>query len=85
MDDFIKMYNATLKYIKTKHFNKEKCTFSFRRLRTDELKDIKEEIIQMGKNIQSVMENIIPLSMEANANEMRTKHTNNRSSPRIRK
>ena len=54
-------------------------------VRVEAGKDIKEEIIQMGKNIQSVMENIIPLSMEANANEMRTKHTNNRSSPRIRK
>jgi putative transposase len=44
MNDFIRMYNATVKYIKTKRYNNEKCTFNFKKLRTKCLKNIKERI-----------------------------------------
>lgn len=46
IDLYIKMYNATLNYIKDKRFKKEKITYSYTKLRTEHLKDTKEAIFE---------------------------------------
>lgn len=45
MDGHIKMYNETLKFIKTHRFNKTKPSYSWKNLRTNYLKHIRDDII----------------------------------------
>ena len=46
MDSYIKMYNITLKFIKSEMFNKRKCTLDFKNLRTNFLDKLKDDVFK---------------------------------------